>query len=229
MLSQSFIDMAARLKERSDYIETFAAHVSHEMKTPLTSIQGAAELLRDDSRATGAMPDAQRRRFIDNIIADTRRVTILLQRLRDLARAEVAAGGSTLLAPIIDEVRSAYPALEIVLTDAVARPIAISAENLSILLSHLADNAVNHGAGRLELSAVAGAHDLQLVVQDDGAGISEPNRDRIFDAFFTTRREGGGTGMGLGIVRTILRVHGGGIELLPGDRGAAFKVTLPFA
>src|SRR5690606_21731037 len=75
MLSQSFVDMTARLKERSDYIETFAAHVSHEMKTPLTAIQGAAELLREPSGSANTMSASQRDRFIDNIVADTNRLT----------------------------------------------------------------------------------------------------------------------------------------------------------
>lgn len=53
------------------------------------------------------------------------------------------------------------------------------------------------------------------------------NRDRIFDVFFTTRRESGGTGMGLGIVRSLLRAHGGSIRLAPSDAGTAFEITLP--
>lgn len=90
-LSQSFLHMAAALQTRSDFIETFAAHVSHELKSPLTAIQGAAELLRDDvDAATDAMTGAERRHFLDNIISDTGRLTAIVQRLRELARAETA-------------------------------------------------------------------------------------------------------------------------------------------
>ena len=72
-LSQSFLDMARRLDTRSNFISTFATHVSHELKSPLTSIQGAAELLRDDVDAP-SMDDDDRRKFLDNIIADADRL-----------------------------------------------------------------------------------------------------------------------------------------------------------
>ena len=69
-LSQSFLEMARRLNTRSSFISTFATHVSHELKSPLTSIQGAAELLRDDIDATTpVMTDNDKRKFLDNIIA----------------------------------------------------------------------------------------------------------------------------------------------------------------
>jgi hypothetical protein len=72
-LSQSFLDMARRLDTRSNFISTFATHVSHELKSPLTSIHGAAELLRDDVDAP-SMDDEDRRKFLDNIIADADRL-----------------------------------------------------------------------------------------------------------------------------------------------------------
>ena len=73
LLSQSFLDMARRLNTRSSFISTFATHVSHELKSPLTSIKGAAELLREDVDAPD-MDDADRRKFLDNIIADADRL-----------------------------------------------------------------------------------------------------------------------------------------------------------
>ena len=75
-LSQSFLEMARRLNTRSSFISTFATHVSHELKSPLTSIQGAAELLRDDVDAP-SMDDEDRRKFLDNIIADADRLTTI--------------------------------------------------------------------------------------------------------------------------------------------------------
>lgn len=68
-LSDAFLDMAEKLHARSDSIQTFATHVSHELKSPLTAIQGAAELLRDSG---SAMDEAERRRFSDNIVASCR-------------------------------------------------------------------------------------------------------------------------------------------------------------
>ena len=61
-----------------------------------------------------------------------------------------------------------------------------------------------------------------MTVLDNGDGVSRNNRSRIFDSFFTTRRESGGAGMGLAIVRSMLHAHGGAIRLLEYDTGAAF-------
>ncbi len=68
-----------------------------------------------------------------------------------------------------------------------------------------------------------------MTVSNDGDPISEANRDRIFDAFFTTRRDTGGTGMGLAIVKAVMTSHGGSIRLLPTDRGARFELQFPAA
>ncbi len=68
------------LRDRSDEVSTFATHVSHELKSPLTAIQGAAELLRDSD-----MSEAQREKFLNNIISDTSRLNLLVRQLLDLA------------------------------------------------------------------------------------------------------------------------------------------------
>ena len=70
---------------------------------------------------------------------------------------------------------------------------------------------------------------LRIIVADNGSGVSPGNRDRIFEPFFTTRRETGGTGMGLQIVRSMLAAHGGTIELMASDAGAAFELRVPLA
>ena len=70
---------------------------------------------------------------------------------------------------------------------------------------------------------------LLVRVADNGEGVSPNNRTQIFDSFFTTRRESGGTGMGLAIVRAMLDAHGGAIRLLDADDGTAFELTVPVA
>jgi len=227
-LSQSFLDMAGALNARSDFVATFAAHVSHELKSPLTSIEGAAELLRDDVEAgTGGMTDAERRRFLDNIVADARRLTAITNRLRELARAEATpTDGATTLGPVVEALRSAFPGLSIQASGDLAIPIGMSAENLRIVLSHLADNAQRHGATRLAVDAEGQGAFIRLDIHDDGQGISPNNRARIFDSFFTTRRDSGGTGMGLAIVRAMLEAHGGEISLADSEQGACFRLVL---
>ncbi len=226
-LSQSFLDMATALNNRSDFIATFAAHVSHEMKSPLTSIQGAAELLRDDIDAP-AMSEETRRRFLSNIALDALRLTAVVNRLRDLARAEQSpVGGACALAEAIAEIRAAFPALEMRTSGEADLTICISQENARIVFSHLADNALQHGATLLAIEASRQAGMASVIVRDDGGGVSPNNRAKIFNSFFTTRRESGGTGMGLPIVRAMLRAHGGDIALLETEAGAVFALTLP--
>jgi signal transduction histidine kinase len=230
-LSQSFLEMARRLNTRSSFISTFATHVSHELKSPLTSIQGAAELLRDDlDAATPAMTDKDRRKFLDNIIADADRLTKISGRLRDFARAEnpIAVGAAKLSAAIAG-LRSAFETLDIRASGDLDTPMRISEENATIIFSNLADNAMRHGSSTLDLSAKRQGDFLLIEVSDNGEGVSPNNRKQIFDSFFTTRRDSGGTGMGLAIVRAMLDAHGGAIRLLECEQGTAFELTIPVA
>jgi signal transduction histidine kinase len=228
-LSQSFLEMARRLNTRSSFISTFATHVSHELKSPLTSIQGAAELLRDDVDAP-AMDDEDRRKFLDNIIADTDRLAKISDRLRDFARAEnPIAVGATRLSGLIAGLRSGFANLELRASGDLDTPMRISEENAAIIFSNLADNAARHGSSWLELSAIRQKDVLLVKVADNGGGVSPNNRTQIFDSFFTTRRESGGTGMGLAIVRAMLDAHGGAIRLVDSEHGTVFELTIPVA
>lgn len=226
-LSQSFLEMAQRLDTRSNFISTFATHVSHELKSPLTSIQGAAELLRDDVDDPD-MDDDDRRKFLYNIVADTERLAKISARLRDLARAENPVGvGVTKLSDTVAALRSSFAALDIRASGELDTPLRISEENATIILGNLADNALRHGSTILELSAARQDALLVVRVGDNGEGISPRNRPLIFDSFFTTRRENGGTGMGLAIVRALLEAHGGTIRLIEWETGAAFELKIP--
>jgi signal transduction histidine kinase len=228
-LSQSFLEMARRLNARSSFISTFATHVSHELKSPLTSIQGAAELLRDDVDAPD-MDDDDRRKFLDNIIADADRLAKISGRLRDLARAEnpVALGPAN-LSDTIAALRAAFAALDIRASGDLDAPMRISQENVIIIFSNLADNAVRHKSSALNLFAARQTNRLLIKVSDNGEGVSPNNRTQIFDSFFTTRRDSGGTGMGLAIVRALLDAHGGAIRLIDSEQGTAFELTIPLA
>jgi signal transduction histidine kinase len=224
LLSRSFLEMAETLSHRSDHITTFAAHLTHELKSPLTSIRGAAELLQD-SASPGGLTDPERKKFLDNILGDTERIEVLVRRLRELAQAEAAqAGGSAVLRSLVGELRGRFPGLAIEAGGALDRVIGMSAENALIVLSHLADNAGRHHATELKLVASDDAGAVRVVVSNNGDAISAANRERIFDAFFTTRRDSGGTGMGLSIAQAMLRANGGSIRLLPQEEGVAFEV-----
>jgi signal transduction histidine kinase len=224
-LSRSFVDMATRLNERADYITTFAAHVSHELKSPLSAIRGAAELLRDSGAEMS--PDEQRR-FLDNILADADRLTALVARLRELARADNPRIGETRLDAVVAAVRAGHPALSVTASGVLEQPVRISAENAGIVLTHLADNASRHHARTLEIVARAQDDRIVITVRNDGDPIADNNREKVFTPFFTTRRESGGTGMGLEIVRSMLHAHGGGIRLVATEP-VTFEIDIPRA
>jgi signal transduction histidine kinase len=224
-LTQSFMSMAKRLSDRSDYLSTFAAHVTHELKTPLTAIRGAAELLQDD-----AMSGEERARFLANIRADAERMSALLDRLRELARADnPELGGETSLSAVVIALRERFNTLEIACETTPDQSLPMSHENALIVFANLADNSARHGATRVAIAAATDAQRIFIRVSDNGAGVSPGNQGRIFDPFFTTSRDQGGAGMGLGIVRALLRAYGGDVMLAESEEGAAFEVSLPAA
>jgi signal transduction histidine kinase len=151
MLAGGFLDMAKKLQDRSDTIRTFATHVSHELKSPLTSIQGAAELLRDGGED---MSPAQRQKFHANIVADTERLNRLVRRLIELARAEsvgISAQRSTLAEAT--EVVPRSIGVPIHIGSGGDIPFRMSAENAAIVLSNLADNSALCGSTTSSSSA----------------------------------------------------------------------------
>jgi signal transduction histidine kinase len=224
-LSGAFLDMAGKLQTRSDMIRTFATHVSHELKSPLTAIQGAAELLRD---AGDEMEPATRARFHANILADAERLSRLVRRLIELARAESAGltGETTSLGEVVG--RLGIEGLAITVEAGADVRFAMSTESAAIVFSNLADNSAQHGAKSFRLSAHADGV-VTIVASDDGAGVAPADRDRIFEAFFTTRRENGGTGLGLGIVAALLKAHEGTIRLADAEYGSRFRMEVPAA
>lgn len=226
-LSAAFLDMARRLQARSDTIRTFAGHVSHELKSPLTAIQGAAELLRDGGQE---MDPDKYQRFVDNIIGDADRLNRLVRRLIELARAENqdSAGATTSLADALAALpRETRLAVSIAQGGGIG--FAMSAENAAIIIANLIENSAQHGAAAFTLAASRDGVTVRIVAADDGDGIAPGNRARIFQPFFTTRRESGGTGMGLGIVAALVQAHGGTIRLADSDSGTRFEIELPAA
>jgi signal transduction histidine kinase len=105
----------------------------------------------------------------------------------------------------------------------------MAADNAAIVFSHLADNALRHHATALRIRAERSGDMIAVAVANDGEPIADNNREKIFMPFFTTRRESGGTGMGLQIVRSMLRAHGGAIQLADEDDRVAFVLTFKAA
>ena len=227
-LSESFAGMSQALAERSDYIRRFAAHVSHEFKTPLTAMQGALELLQDHFES---MPSEQRNKFMDNLLNDTQRLKQLVNRLLELARADALEPSkqSSSLAELFKRLLNRYQerGLVIVLPAPLSsQALAIAPEALDAVLCNLLDNSLQHGANQVQVHTQLLAKSLKLSLQDNGDGVSAANRDKIFTPFFTTKRNQGGTGLGLEIVVSLLRAYGGQIYLGDAPAGAEFVIEL---
>ncbi|MEM7546771.1 MAG: HAMP domain-containing sensor histidine kinase [Pseudomonadota bacterium] len=223
-LSDIFLRTSRKLHDRSDDVAAFAAHVSHELKSPLTAIQGAAELILD---AGEEMTAADRQRFISNIVDDTTRMTALVRSLLDLARAETDASDGTATLPAI--IAALQDDLDVYLTGETDIALGMAPDRLSAILTMMADNAARHGARRWDVDVTVEDRRAKIRVTDDGEGISEGNRERLFEPFFTTRRAEGGTGMGLPIAKALVEAHDGSIRVEDSQSGAAFTIELPVA
>ena len=227
-LGRSFLEMARSLDGRSQYIRDFAAHVSHELKGPLSAIRGSAELLQEH---LADMSDADRARFLANIVADTDRLRLLVSRLIELAHAEnmPRADAAIDIAAAVDRLalRHGRDGLAIVRTGEACLQTFISAESFDIVVTNLIQNAKQAEATTIEVSLEATDTTGRITFRDNGRGIAEGNRSRIFEPFFTTRREHGGTGLGLRIARSLIEAQQGTIRLVPSSRGATFVLMLP--
>lgn len=207
-LGQALLEMTARLRGREAVLRSYADHVTHELKSPLTSIQGAAELLDNPD-----LSDTDRQRLLDGITGATARMQALLDSQRALAKAqEPMPPGRCSLSVVLQDQPAAHVAAD--------AEVPLPAEVMALVATHLIGNALAHGATKVTFSASPDA----LRVSDNGPGVSPGNRDRIFDPFFTTRRDQGGTGMGLPIVQRMLQAQGADIRLLEEGLGAVFEI-----
>ena len=199
-LSHSFLDMAEQLSRRSDYIATFSAHLTHELKSPLTSIKGAAELLLDSLQSkSDNLTRMEQKNFISNILGDTGRLEAMTQRLRELARAEAAPQNEqTELSQVIGGLKSRFPTRAIEATGCLERSIGMSSEKALIVLSHLTDNAIRHNAKTVRLEAIEEAGFVKMTVSNDGDPISEaePGKDLRCLLHHTPRHRRHGNGAG---------------------------------
>jgi signal transduction histidine kinase len=224
--------MLDQLQDAFESQRRFVADASHELRTPLTTIQGNAGLL-----ARGpVVSDEVRRAAAEDISAETSRMTRLVDRLLTLARAD--AGMNLELAPIelgalVTEVcRQARPVhadreLDCATVDA---PIAGDEDAVRQLLWILLDNALRHSRTRVSITLALEGEWARMVVADDGSGIAQDDRERVFERFYQAdpARTGQGAGLGLSIARWIVDQHRG--RILAGESaggGAAMYIDLP--
>jgi len=216
-LARAVAAMTDELERRAHDARTLAADISHEFKTPLAGIRGAAELLRDHGAADE--PEA-RGRFLAMIVDDTERLDRQVSRLLELARVEDDRG----VALPVDvgalaracASRSWPAAIEVELDrrDTLVVPgrgalLAAAIDNLVANAAHFAEPGT---PVRVAVAARGGA--LRVTVRNRGVELSPSAQRRVWDRFYSTRAHAGGSGLGLAIVRSVALAHGGGVGVM---------------
>jgi len=219
---------------------SFVANVSHELKTPLTTIRMYAELLGE-----GAIVEPEKQsRYLQTIVRESQRLTRLVGNLLDFSRLEQGRREySTEVVELTGWLPELFATQQVRLTEAdlelqydnapATAEIQTDRDALEQIILNLLDNGIKYAAGGklLRVSLTATATGYQLVVEDRGPGIPASRRKQIFDKFYrgdsslTTRRQG--SGLGLSIARQLARDLGGDLTCRPIDQGACFVLTLP--
>ncbi|MCE0731689.1 sensor histidine kinase [Halomonas sp. G15] len=240
-----------RLRELDRLKDEFVAMVSHELRTPLTSIRAFAEILRD----SGELPEEKRLHFLDVVVKESQRLSRLIEEILDLARLE--SGRLTLNPQRLDLValaRHSVDAVHHMQEDrGVALEVAIELEEAPVIgdpdrleqvIINLLDNAgkfANEARPRVRLSLVRHKTHYRLAVEDNGPGIDEQERERVFEKFHQIQRpeeapdkrrgRPRGSGLGLPISRGIVAHLGGRlwVEEAPHLGGACLVMELPEA
>jgi signal transduction histidine kinase len=243
-LTRAFNAMTARVQASQQSQREFVANVSHELKTPLTSIQGFAQALQDGTADT----DASRQHAVAVIQEETGRMHRMVVDLLDLARLDagtlvlqhVAVDLPALLKNVAEKFIPQANATGVkICVEAAGLPtITGDADRLAQVFTNLVDNALKStpAGGSITLQGTTGTSPglvVQVEVSDNGTGIPSEALAHIFDRFYQAdpSRPGGrkhGAGLGLAIVREIVTAHGGTISVRSGlGTGSTFTVTLP--
>ncbi|MEO8655351.1 MAG: two-component system sensor histidine kinase CreC [Ramlibacter sp.] len=218
----------------ADYVQT----LTHEVKSPLSAIRGAAELLQEPG-----MPQEQRQRFLANITRETQRIQEMVDRMMELTALETRRVlehvENVALASLLDDVaagaQDAAAVRHVRIT--LQAPGDAQVEGDPFLLrravSNLLDNAIDFSAdgGEVRIVLERTARVARIRVQDQGPGIPEYAQDKVFEKFYSLARPHSSkksTGLGLAIVREIAALHHGRIDLANApDGGAVATLSLP--
>lgn len=241
LVAQRLDWLRLRLLELDADKSRFLRHISHELKTPLASLREGVSLLEDG--VAGELNDNQR-----EVAKILRHNTGVLQgQIEDLLRFNAAAfearqlhrEKTDLVQLVEDQVeaqRLQWQARELqVRIEGKAVQMEVDPEKIGTALANLVSNAIRfspiHGVLRIGLSQLADS--VRIDLHDEGPGIADADRTRIFEPFFRGERQPAdairGSGIGLSIVHEYISAHGGRVELLPDGPGAHFRIELPHA
>jgi len=234
------LDSMRDVLEGRRYAERYIQTLTHEMKSPLAAIRGAAELLDEE------MPVEVRKRFLENIRAETARSERLINRLLELAAIE---GRSSLEKPeeldfhaivarAIDQARPLAEVAGVRLDDrAATSPVLLRGDSfiLRAAVTNLLENAIDFSprGGAVDIDVESAGGNVVLTIRDHGPGVPDYAREKIFERFYSLRHHSSkrkGTGLGLTLVRETAELHGGSITLEPAAGGGTLaRLTLPLA
>ena len=234
------LDDVTRMRQLEAMRTDFVSNVSHELRTPITAIQGYTELLLDEQ------DNAKRLRYIDIVSRNAVRLSSIIEDLLALSRLEDPDGSHLperdvlavheLLDNVVRSCSDEAANREIILEVECDEPLAChgSLQLLEQAISNLVVNAIRYGppSSTVRLSAWSRESLLHIAVTDEGPGIEENVRHRLFERFYRVdrgrSREVGGTGLGLAIVKHIVLAHGGSVDVesTPGE-GSVFTMVLP--
>ena len=239
-VSHAFNTMTKKLQGVEEGRREFVANVSHELRSPITSIRGFAEAMADGVIPPEEQPDTMRL-----VAAESRRLSDLIDDLLELSRLEREdAKPDWSVFDINEMLRRAIIRR---MSDLEKKDIDVSCEfetdpclvradsgRIEEVVINLLDNAIKftEQGGKITLSSRVRGDKAEITVRDNGIGVAEEDREKIFDRFFTADRahtSGKGTGLGLSICRRIMEMHGQSLRLLDTDVGAAFRFTLEYA
>jgi len=231
-LGAAFEEMRTAL-EGKQYVEEYVQSLTHQMKSPLSAIRGAAELLEED------MPVDQRRQFLRNLRAESARLQDLIDRMLQLSAVEnrkelrdvETIDLTELLSEVLLEMKPLLAARQVRFSGSRGIPVVIRGERFLIrqAITNLLQNAVDFtdNAGIIEVSGEQRAGKAEIVVSDNGPGIPEYALARVFDRFYSLRHPGTGrksSGLGLAFVREVAALHGGRVQLVNRAEGGARAV-----
>lgn len=238
-LGQRLEWLRVQLRELEEQKERFLRHVSHELKTPLTSIREGSELLSEE---VGGKLTPQQREIAGILQENGLRLQKMIENLLNFSavqsKTQPLRPESIAMRPLIEQAIAAYSlSLE-------SRALALSTDladitlegdraQLLTLMDNLVSNAVKYTPrnGNITIRLAAEQGGAVIEVQDSGPGIRASDRERIFEPFYRgngpLENHAGGSGLGLAIASEYAAAHGGKIELAATDSGACFRVTLP--
>ncbi|MCI0507036.1 MAG: HAMP domain-containing histidine kinase [Gammaproteobacteria bacterium] len=239
-LGQRLDWLRMRLAEVEEEKAKFVRHVSHELKTPLTAIREGADLL--DDGVVGNLNQRQRQ-VVEILVSNTSKLQQLIEDLLNFSAAHTKITKlnneqvqlDKLIHRVINDQKLAIMAKKLHLKTKL-EPIAVSGdkEMLRVVIDNLMSNAVKYSPlnGRLAIAVQKVGLDAKVDIIDDGPGISDAEKHRVFDAFFQGKAKPTGhikgTGVGLSIVKEFIQAHGGYIEVTDNQpTGAHMSLRLP--